>query len=56
MYDIYPTIPEYAAHKIKMLTKEFCLKLTADEKAHMKSLETTVQIDRYARSLIMERL
>ena len=56
MYDIPNTMPEYAEHKLGMLTKEFCLKLTRDEQLHMLSLDTMIQVDNYARRLIMEKL
>ena len=56
MYDIPTTMPEYAEHKLNMLTKEFCLKLSKSEKEHMQTLDTMLQVDKYARRLIMEKL
>lgn len=56
MYDIPTTMPEYAEHKLHMLTKEFHLKLTKSEQLHMLTLGTILQVDNYAHRLIMEKL
>lgn len=47
-------IKNYRVQKIKMLEKEFMLKLTPEEKSHFSTLETEGAIDRYARTLLKQ--
>lgn len=46
----------YIAQKIKMLRKDFNIRLTTTEIKHMKSLQTEVSVDNYARTLILKKL
>lgn len=48
-------IESYANKKINML-KQFHIKLSIDEKKHMKSLSTEIQVDNYAHDIIMRKL
>lgn len=47
---------KYREEKLKMLTDEFCLKLTDEEIYHMRSLKTEAEVDRYAHQLLKEKL
>lgn len=49
------SLEDYAAIKLGILT-EMCIKLTYEEKEHLFSLETTIQIDNFVRKLIADRL
>lgn len=49
------SIKTYRKMKIKMLEKEFCIPLTSDEKKHFEALETEAAIDRYARTILLNR-
>ena len=46
-------LPTYKREKIRMLTQDFRIKMTAEEKAHLNDLPTEVAVDRYARDLFM---
>jgi hypothetical protein len=47
------TVDHYITEKIKIL-KELKIFLNRDELKHMKSLKTEVEVDRFARDLIMK--
>lgn len=49
-------LPKYIEGKLKMLRRDFCLKLTPSEINHMESLKTETQVDQYARKLLNEKL
>lgn len=57
-YDIDKEIPlaNYIKHKIFMLEREFKLNLTFEDIEHFKSLKTKNDVDRFAHTIIMERL
>jgi hypothetical protein len=46
------SIKQYRKMKRKIL-KEFCIKLTDEQKAHMDELKSEIQIDQFCLSLIM---
>ena len=46
----------YVAQKIKMLRKDFHIRLTTAEIKHMKSLQTEISVDNYVRTLISTKL
>lgn len=46
------SVKTYRKQKIKMLEKDFMLKLSSEEKAHINELETIAAIDRYARTIL----
>lgn len=46
------SLPQYKKNKIKMLQRDFCLKLTEEEIETINSLESETEIDRYARELM----
>lgn len=48
-------IKSYANKKISLL-RQFHIKLSVDEKKHMKSLSTEIQIDNYVHNIIMKKL
>lgn len=50
------SLSEYADEKIELLTDELKIPLTSEEREKFYLLESDTEIDRYARSLIDERL
>lgn len=42
----------YKKMKLKMLEKDFCIKLTTEEQIHAMSLETEIQVDQFCLSVI----
>ena len=55
-YNTYHNMETYIAQKIKMLRKDFNIRLTKAEIKHMKSLQTKISVDNYARTLISNKL
>lgn len=49
-------IKTYIKEKIRMLTKDFYLKLTDEEISHMKSLKREIDVDHYAHTLLTTKL
>ena len=45
------TLKQYKNEKIRMLTDDFCMKLSEDEIDHIQSLKTEIQVDNYVRTL-----
>ena len=50
------TLPEYIIQKISMLEDEFYLKLDYEDIAHMCSLKTEADVDRFAHQILVDRL
>ena len=50
------TLPEYVAQKISMLEDEFYLRLDYADIAHMHSLKTEADVDRFAHQILVDRL
>lgn len=50
------TLQEYITQKISMLEDEFYLKLDYTDIAHMRSLKTEADVDRFAHKILMDRL
>ena len=50
------TLPEYITQKISMLEDEFHLKLNYEDIAHMRSLKTEADVDRFAHQILVDRL
>lgn len=46
------TLPEHIKRKIKILTRDFKIKLTDEQISHMCSLKTFIQVDNYAHQII----
>jgi hypothetical protein len=46
----------YIKEKIRMLTKDFCLRLTDEEIKHLKSLKREIDVDHYAHALLTTKL
>ena len=46
---------EYVIGKLRVL-RDMHIKLTREEKEHMKQLQTQIQVDNYAHRLIMQKL
>lgn len=46
------TLSSYKKWKIKMLKKDFCIKLSPDEEKHINNLKTEMEIDRYIHTLL----
>ena len=44
----------YKKTKIKMLTRDFCIKLSDAEIRHMLELKTEIQVDQFARKLLLK--
>ena len=55
-YNTYHNMETYIAQKIKMLRKDFHIRLTTAEIKHMKSLQTEISVDNYVRTLISAKL
>lgn len=49
-------LKEYIEYKIKILKKDFYLKLTDEEIEHFYTLNGAHAVDKYARDLIMKKL
>ena len=56
MTQVEMSINEYRTTKIIMLEREFMIRLKADEKKHMMTLQTEAAIDRFARTIIQKGL
>lgn len=52
----FKTKEEYLNAKIKMVTKDFKIKLTPDQINYSKNLKNTYAIDRYFRDIIKKHL
>lgn len=50
------TLPEYITQKISMLEDEFYLKLDHTDIAHMRSLKTETDVDRFVHQILVDRL
>ena len=50
------TLIEYITQKISMLEDEFYLKLNYEDIAHMRSLKTEADVDRFAHQILVDRL
>lgn len=48
-------LPQYIKAKLKMIQKEFMIKMTAEQIAHMQSLKSEIAVDNYAHDLIFNR-
>ena len=55
-YNTYHNMETYVAQKIKMLRKDFHIRLTTTEIKHMQALTTEISVDNYARTLISTKL
>ena len=55
-YNTYHNMETYIAQKIKMLRKDFNIRLTTTEIKHMQALTTEISVDNYARTLISTKL
>ena len=45
----------YKKMKLKMLQRDFCVKLTAEELAHADTLTTEIQIDQFCLGILEKR-
>ena len=50
------TLPEYITQKISMLEDEFYLRLDYEDIAHMRSLKTEADVDRFVHQILVDRL
>ena len=50
------TLTEYITQKISMLEDEFYLRLNYEDIAHMRSLKTEADVDRFAHQILVDRL
>ena len=50
------TLIEYITQKISMLEDEFYLKLNYEDIAHMRSLKTEADVDRFVHQILVNRL
>lgn len=50
------TLPEYITQKISMLEDEFYLRLDYEDIAHIRSLKTEAEVDRFAHQILVDRL
>lgn len=49
------SLKSYRKMKLKMLEKDFCIKLTEEEEAHAKTLTTETQLDQFALGILNNR-
>lgn len=49
------SLDEYIEEKLRMLKKDFHMKLTKSEIEHMKGLKNDIQVDNYARDLFRKK-
>ena len=52
---MHTTLEEYIDYKINILEDDFYLRLTSEQKAHMRSLKSEIAVDNYAITLIYNR-
>ena len=50
------TLIEYITQKISMLEDEFYLRLNYEDIAHMRSLKTEADVDRFVHQVLVDRL
>lgn len=50
------TLEQYINDKLKMLSKDFRIKPTLEEKTHMLSLTSEISVDNYAHTLLIKYL
>ena len=50
------SIKSYIKEKIRMLKKDFFIKLTDEEINHLKSMTRDIDVDHYVHDLIMKKL
>ena len=50
------TLPGYITQKISMLEDEFYLRLDYEDIAHMRSLKTEADVDRFVHQILADRL
>ena len=50
------TLIEYITQKISMLEDEFYLRLDYEDIAHMRSLKTEADVDRFVHQILADRL
>ena len=50
------TLIEYITQKISMLEDEFYLRLNYEDIAHIRSLKTEADVDRFAHQILVDRL
>ena len=50
------TLIEYITQKISMLEDEFYLRLDYEDIAHMRSLKSEADVDRFAHQILVDRL
>jgi hypothetical protein len=56
-YEAKPiSIKTYIKGKIRMLTKDFYMRLTDEEVTHMKSLKREIDVDNYVHDLFQKKL
>lgn len=46
------SLPNYKKWKLKLLEKDFCIKVSPEEKEHINDLKTEMEVDRYAHKLL----
>lgn len=46
------TLKSYKKWKLRMLKKDFCIKVSREEEEEFNSLKTEIAVDRYARKLL----
>lgn len=46
------TLAYYKKWKLKMLKKDFCIKVSREEEEELNSLKTEIAVDRYAHKLL----
>ena len=49
------SVDDYRAYKMQILKKDFCIKLSQDQKDHFMSLKTDREIERYFFSILNQR-
>ena len=53
-YDI--PLPQYIKEKIKMLDRDFLIRLTSEDIKHFNELKSEIAVDNFAMQLIFDRM
>lgn len=46
---------QYKKYKLRMLQRDFCIKLTEEELAYYKTLDTEIKIDQFCVTILNDR-
>ena len=50
------SLPQFKKQKIKMLQRDFCMRLTDEEISHIQNGKTEAEVDSYVHNLFLTKL